>query len=43
MFTEMDGMEWMISTVPRDNNGFTIFLKFFYNMLARRVFTIVLQ
>ena len=25
------------------NKGFTIFLQFFYNMLATRVFTIVLQ
>ena len=36
-------MEWVISIIPRHkmcfNNSFTIFVQYFYNIFARRVFT----
>ena len=43
----MNGMEGMVSIVPRDNNVFKLcfynILQFFYNMLAKRMFTTILQ
>ena len=43
----MDGMEWMISIVLRDNNVFKLcfynILQLFYNIIAKRMFTTILQ